>query len=134
MIRYLITCEETCPNCNGRSVPYDPENNRRSSCAKCLGSGVIRKEVELSEAIKEMNIGKTPFDFELFSKFKMYEAMYGKKITHKEQDYAYTMRPVPPPDPIEKHPYGYSPEAIKLAKKSWLYRILSGIPKHLLDR
>lgn len=53
MKRYLITCEETCPQCKGRSLPYDTEESKRSSCAECRGIGTVRKEVDLAEAARE---------------------------------------------------------------------------------
>ena len=53
MKRYLVICEETCPQCKGRSVPYDSKSSTRSSCAKCRGPGTIRKEVDLAEAMRQ---------------------------------------------------------------------------------
>jgi len=45
MKRYLITCEETCPEL------IRSGENCHITCVSCKGTGVIRKEVDLDEAL-----------------------------------------------------------------------------------
>ena len=135
MKRYLITSEETCPTCEGEKrvkTKTDPNGLLSKDglkeifviCDHCKGKGVIRKEVELSEAINEMNIGKPEFNFAAFQKFS----------DNIPKTYAELMKPVPPPEPVKRNRYvDISDEEIEKAKKSWFYRVFMGIPKHLLD-
>lgn len=66
MKRYLVIREETCPVCKGTG-----ENTLKSSlpselarCPECKGDVIIRKEVDLFEALKEL---QSP-DFDRFEK------------------------------------------------------------------
>ena len=94
MKRYLITCEETCPLCKGEKTillqglvswpddaPKHLSETEAETCDNCKGTGVMRKEVDLAKAIREVNfqnrelaIVSVPntsptFDFAKFSKF-----------------------------------------------------------------
>lgn len=55
MKRYLITCEETCPECKNDSEKIFGKFKVNAICSTCQGTGVVRKEVDLADVFDELS-------------------------------------------------------------------------------